>query len=471
MSPQPSATVKILEKCKVSPPPYSSSPTTTIPLTFFDIPWLFFSPTQPLFFYEYRHPTSHFLSDTIPLLKHSLSLTLQHFFPFSANLVLPSLTTKPAIVSTSADFVTFTAAESSADFHRLIGNHPRDVHEFYSFVPELPTGVADVETDVLPLLSVKVTIMPMYGLCIGLAYHYAVADGRTFNNFIKTWASLSRSTGSRFSGKLVSVSYDRTVIIDRNGLEETFLKEWLRRKSKGKSAGEIGAENDVVLAGLVRATFVIGWEEMDKIKTWIISECKKRNLAEPVHLSPYVLVCSFVWVCLVKTITQGGKIDKFFPEDPTYFGFNAGGLTRLDFRVPASYFGNCIGFGRCKTSMGDLLGEDGLIVAANAIGNKIKTLDKAMLKGAEKWISEWEELIGSDVHVMVCGSPKVDVYKTDFGWGRPKKIEEIGIDKKRAISLAESREKEGGMEVGLALRKREMEDFTCMFNLGLKSMG
>ena len=40
---------------------------------------------------------------------------------------------------------------------------------------------------------------------------------------------------------------------------------------------------------------------------------------------------------------------------------------------------------------------------------------------------------------------------TDFGWGRPKRIEEISIDTTRAISLTESRDLEGGIEVGLAL--------------------
>ncbi|KAI5341706.1 PREDICTED: phenolic glucoside malonyltransferase [Prunus dulcis] len=65
---------------------------------------------------------------------------------------------------------------------------------------------------------------------------------------------------------------------------------------------------------------------------------------------------------------------------------------------------------------------------ARAIGNTIKKLDKEILGGAEKWISEWEVMFGSELHVMVFGSPKVDLYETDFGWGRPKKIEDIGID-------------------------------------------
>jgi hypothetical protein len=74
-----SFTVKVLEHCYVFPPP-NSAPETSLPLTFFDIPWLFFSPGQPLFFYEYPYPTSFFTSTTLPNLKHSLSLALQHYY-------------------------------------------------------------------------------------------------------------------------------------------------------------------------------------------------------------------------------------------------------------------------------------------------------------------------------------------------------------------------------------------------------
>ena len=59
---------------------------------------------------------------------------------------------------------------------------------------------------------------------------------------------------------------------------------------------------------------------------------------------------------------------------------------------------------------------------------------------------------------------------TDFGWGRPKRIEEISIDTTRAISLIESRDLEGGIEVGLALPKPEMDAFVTLYTEGLKAL-
>ena len=47
------------------------------------------------------HPTHHFCQTTLPTLKHSLSLTLSHFFPLAGNLLCPSPPHKPFIRNTN----------------------------------------------------------------------------------------------------------------------------------------------------------------------------------------------------------------------------------------------------------------------------------------------------------------------------------------------------------------------------------
>lgn len=85
------------------------------------------------------------------------------------------------------------------------------------------------------------------------------------------------------------------------------------------------------------------------------------NVPLPIHLSAYVLTCAFIWVCLIKT--QERTIEKCYGDrDPNYFGFIAGGITRLDLPVPATYFGNCVGFGRAMAMRNELMGEDGVVV-------------------------------------------------------------------------------------------------------------
>ncbi|KAG4938656.1 hypothetical protein JHK84_044907 [Glycine max] len=59
--------VKILKQSEVAPPP-CSLPSTIIPLTFFDIPSFYCNPIRCIFFYDFPHPTHHFLQTALPIL-------------------------------------------------------------------------------------------------------------------------------------------------------------------------------------------------------------------------------------------------------------------------------------------------------------------------------------------------------------------------------------------------------------------
>lgn len=269
----------------------------------------------------------------------------------------------------------------------------------------------------------------------------------------------------------LSPSMDRSVIRDGSVLQERLLNDWWKRQSSCTRV------KPLALDGRVRSTFVIGSAEVNLIKSKILEHCTLKNLPLPVHLSPYVLVCSFVWVNWVKThrtLNRRGE-DRLVPTAETiYFGFIAGGITRLDYPVSNTYFGNCVGFGRGEAICEEVFGPDGMVVAASAIAKAIKKLDNSLLEGAEGWIREWEvfsEEAASDLNLMVSGSPKVEFYETDFGWGNPKKIEQISIDRTtRAISLHQNRDVEGGMEIGLSLPRTTMETFTSLFIQALQGI-
>ncbi|XP_062116209.1 phenolic glucoside malonyltransferase 1-like [Humulus lupulus] len=206
--------------------------------------------------------------------------------------------------------------------------------------------------------------------------------------------------------------YDRTVIVDTRGLEGVFLNERWKRRTLSSPPPLRALNNGACDDKLVRTSFVLGFGEMDKIK----SRIRVLNLQQqPKHsqlldlISPYVVTCAFLWVCVRKTQERVGRDSALHhdDEDPNFFGFVAGELTWFEHPVPVTYLGNCVRFGRAKAVR-------------------------------DRWILEWAELIRSDIHVMACRSPKVDFYGRDFGWGKPKKIEEIEIDSTKAISLSES---------------------------------
>ncbi|KAL0410872.1 UNVERIFIED_CONTAM: Malonyl-coenzyme:anthocyanin 5-O-glucoside-6'''-O-malonyltransferase, partial [Sesamum latifolium] len=143
---------------------------------------------------------------------------------------------------------------------------------------------------------------------------------------------------------------------------------------------------------------------------------------------------------------------------------------RIDPPVPANYFGNCLGHGVAKLEHKQLLGEEGFVIAAEAIADQIKNRvnnKEQVLKDAENWASEMKKVFGIRAF-GVSGSPKFDLSSADFGWGRARKLEVVSIDgEKHSISLCKSRDSEGGLEVGLSLPKARMEAFAAIFEEGL----
>lgn len=448
----------VVERFEISAPIGSVLP-TTLPLTFLDIPWLLFSPTQPLFFYDFPHSNSHFRDSILPGLKTSLSHALQYYFPLAGNLVTPPWPAKPYLACSGGDFVDLTVAESASDFHHLSGHHQRDVLDFHCLVPELPA--ANSSHAKVPLLAVQITLFAEHGISIGFSLRNVASDERTFDQFLKTWAAIFK-VGIELHRPVLNKnlpSYDRSVIQDSDGVYPILLEEWWRFRDSGPGG-------PILDDPMVRATFTMGRPEMEIIKSWILSRSKKLFGSTHLLLSPYVLTCAYLWVCLMKT--TGSNTHN--PTELRHFGFIAGGLTRLDYPVPRSYVGNCVAFGRATARQDELTGDNGVMFAARAIGETIKKLDEDVLGGAEKWISEWSVFSGAGPHVMVTGSPKVDMYGLDFGWGGPKKIEEISIDRTQAVSLCESRDISGGIEIGLSLSKAKMDAFASLFNEGLKSL-
>lgn len=214
-------TVKIIEQCEVAPPP-GSLPSTTLPLTFFDIPWFYCHPVQRIFFYDFPYPIQHFLQEALPKLKHSLSLTLQHFYPFVSNLIVPPHPQIPYIRYLDGDSLSFTVAESEANFNLLISDSPQDVRDWHPLVPSLPSqrAVEEDGTRVIPLMVIQVTVLPNSGFSICLTFNHLAGDGKSLHHFLKFWASLCKARGDSDSlqGSLPLPSHDRYIWIRTYGL-------------------------------------------------------------------------------------------------------------------------------------------------------------------------------------------------------------------------------------------------------------
>ena len=93
------------------------------------------------------------------------------------------------------------------------------------------------------------------------------------------------------------------------------------------------------------------------------------------------------------------------------------------------------------------------------------------MSGAENWSSWLLYGVGAEADVKtigVAGSPRFEVYGSDFGWGRPKKVEMVSIEKTAVFGLSDSRNGDG-IEIGFVSKKKTMETFASLFVNGLQS--
>ncbi|XP_030514805.2 coumaroyl-CoA:anthocyanidin 3-O-glucoside-6''-O-coumaroyltransferase 1-like [Rhodamnia argentea] len=470
--------IKIIHRYDVSPPA-NSVPATALPLTFFDIPWLLCRPVQRLFFYDFPQSPPSFAHTTLSLLVRSLSLCLRRFFPFAANLVLPlAPPQEPYILYSDGDSLCLTVAESAASFAELVSDEARDATLIHPLVPQLPPPRASDSARVGPLMAVQVTLFPNEGICIGVQFLHVAADGRSFNHFMKSWASIHRSRGDPTCTDLDESSpfHDREVIKDPNGLKTTLLKDWWN--CVGSSPTRSPSKARLAVADKVRVTLVLGKDRINRLKAQVLSQLKNDDIgseSEPIHLSTFVVACAFIWVCIIKSKDEEHeRRDQTSSESGNnelcYFCFLADCRDRLEYSIPSTYFGNYLDICILSEKRNTLLGKSGVSHAARAIGARVKEVKTGGgLRGAAEWITGYAVADNGDL-VTVAGSPRLKVYDTDFGWGRPTKSHVAHVDTSGVITLAlaECRNGDGGVEVGLALPKVCMEKLVPLLEKGLK---
>ncbi|XP_061353324.1 coumaroyl-CoA:anthocyanidin 3-O-glucoside-6''-O-coumaroyltransferase 1-like [Gastrolobium bilobum] len=463
--------VKVIDQCQVSPPS-SSVPSTSIPLSFLDIPWLSCTLIKKIFFYEFPYSTQHFLQTVVPILKHSLSLTLQRFFPLAANVAFTRKPHTPHILYSEGDFVSFTVAESTADFTSLVvSDSPRDVRDAYPLVPVHPSSrTLEDGTLLLQTMAIQVTVFANSGFSICLSFRHEIADGRAFDHFMKFWATVCRSKGdfTSLEGSLPMPLHKRDIIEDPKGLKPIFLEtKWnLPRESIEHTSLVHDAPSD----DMVRHRFILSRNQLEKLKKWIAFKCQSIGV-ETLHLSTFVVTCSLVWVCIVKS--EDTNIDNVPNNNDDYYcclGFAADCRNFPEFSIP-SYFGNCLSAGLAALMRSKLLGENGIFEAASAIGNKVRDVQGDPMKGVEAFgLAKEKVALNVERVFKIAGSPKIYAYETDFGWGKPKLYEILHADDGETICLSDCRDEEGGVEVGVAFKGIQMKKFNAILEDQLRNI-
>ncbi|KAI9086704.1 hypothetical protein K1719_031298 [Acacia pycnantha] len=339
------------------------------------------------------------VTTTLPSLKHSLSIALRLFFPLAGNLLCPPPPHKPFIHYTGDHSVALTVVEYTSDYFNIYSaNSPKNLKDIYSLVPELSWSAEDEDVDgadptfVFPILALQVTIFPNAGLCIAITYCH-VMDASSCSHFMKTWASICRSDGGDVTFLEKSPpSYDREVIKDPRGLEAVSLRDYFKERSTWKdSLVGITSKRVLIDDDLYKSTIVFGREEIELLRKWGNKSTRYRDDKEE--------------------------------EKDEYFRFAADCRNRLEHPVENNYFGNCIT--RCHATLKrkEVKGEEGFLKAVKVIEKAIEDMKKEPLNDAEKWKENYWNKFALGSAVLATGSSNFTFYETDFGFGRPKKVE------------------------------------------------
>ncbi|KAI0493567.1 hypothetical protein KFK09_023686 [Dendrobium nobile] len=449
------AAVKVLHEIQISPSPSLPSQPPQ-PLSFLDAMWLQSSgPVERLFFYEYPHPTSHFIDHQLPIFTKSLSVTLRHFYPLAGSIrPSPDSLDQFEIAYEEGDSVTITVAEFIGDdFRNISGHHPRSFKNLHLLVPKKPANSSN--TGQLPPISIQITLFSNQGLCIGFTINHAACDGFGSMQFIRSWAAACRSMNQALDDLISPPFLDRSIIVDTYGIRGKIFRRMCQHKEQLEEYFMKQGSLPDSDPSLVSATFTLGKDQIDRLKELVKAKGEEEKKPS-FHISTFVVTCAYVWRCLLKARGYGGDVKQ-------YFGCAVDWRRRMKFSFPSNYFGNCLGACVGEVKAGDLVGKEGIQVATMVIGKSIDGLQGTDVgKGLEETIDRYAELAISGP-LSVAGSPKLRVYEVDFGLGRPLKVEITSIVDTGAMSLAESKEEEGGMEIGLVLAEELMAKFGTNF--------
>ena len=450
------SSLNVIDVSRVTPS--ASSESLTLPLTYFDVFWYKFHPVERVIFYQVTDATRPFFDSVIvPNLKSSLSSSLSHYLPLAGNLVWDSLDQKPNIVYSPNDAVSFTVAESNADVSRLAGNKPFPTAELHPLVPEL-----QVTDDSASAVSFQVTLFPNQGFCIGVTAHHAILDGKTATMFLKFWADTCKrqqdqTTNASPPQDLLPI-YDRTVIKNPNNIEAKILNEWyslLKMFSGGKEPDNPKSlkliPSPEISLDVVRFTLDLTREDIQTLRERLKRESSASPSPKELRLSTFVVTYSYALTCLIRA--RGGE-----PSRPIGYGFAVDCRGLLDPPAPSSYFGNCVSATfKMPLTAETFMGEEGFLAAASSVSDSVEELDETIALKLPDILASFPILPPGSQLVSVAGSTRFGVYGLDFGWGRPERVLVVSIDQGEAISMAEGRDGNGGVEIGFSLKKHEME--------------
>lgn len=399
-------------------------------LSSFDLGTLLASNIRFLLFYktEKEFPT------IVENLKRSLSLALVDFYPFAGRFDMEGGESGRPELDCNDAGVEFVEASINMALQDLENNDFQH-KPFFNQLVQARHGHWDAA-----LLSIQVTGFVRCGICIGVSYHHAIADGVSFWHFMKCWADCSRGLPISKKPYHMRTVFKRDYAIPNMSLKAkqvltdrsteahifTFMRDdALPAKystTTGDVSGEISENSIINIPNSVKEDTTL------EISTFHFSESMIQNLKERSGASSsLVAVSAQFWRSVIKA--------RQVPEkEPVCFELVADGRDRVKPPLPPTYFGNFLSMGIGRTTAKQLLEQDIGFAAAlvqevinsciteEHINNQIDWAESNLDSKRDGVI--FGNIVDARYKVYVLNSPKFPVYALDHGFGSPLRVQE-----------------------------------------------
>ncbi|KAL5074738.1 hypothetical protein RYX36_013722 [Vicia faba] len=342
--------------------------------------------------------TSQNLQHFINKLKHSLSLTLSHFYPLSGRLVTHKTLVPPTYTvfvdcknSPGAKFIHATLDITINDILTPI-DVPPIVHSFFDH-----HKAVNHDGHTMSLLSIQVTEL-LDGVFIACSMNHSLADGTAYWNFFN---ALSETFQNVNNTNPLSILY------------QPIHNRW-SPEGYGPIINLPFKHHDEFIhtyeAPILKERFFhFSAESIAKLKAKANKEFKTTRISSFQSLS------ALVW----RSITRARQLQH---DQTTTCKLAINNRTRMEPPLPKEYFGNSIHTLSTETTVRELL-ENNIGWAAWKIHVAVANHDNKVVRGSvEEWLHSpyvyRMDLFFDPNTVMMGSSPRFNMYGNEFGMGK-----------------------------------------------------
>ncbi|CAM0901901.1 unnamed protein product [Alopecurus aequalis] len=437
-----SSPVRIIETSYVSAPATTAPPPGPIKLNAMEALWVSLPLLQHVLLFDLEGADMPLFDTIVESLQCSLAATLGTFGPLAGKLVHLKDTGDVGISCSASDGVMFVVAESDADISRLAGDEQHDLGVLERLVPkvdmtELPTA----------LLAVQATRFEA-GFAVGLTAHHAVMDGRSLWAFVETWAASCRG-----ETPVMAPTFDRSLVSLPGGhdLASGILRKFAPNLPSAKTAWSMKEDH----RQFSRRTFALDATRIERLKRRIVHLGETHGAPLPRPPSTFAAVVALAWTCFA-------RCKPFAGDDELPLFFLADARDGFDPPVDAGYMGACLAGCLARVPARELCAEHALAAAASAIQDEVR---KMRMDPLARWDFITPLLTVDVAKIMnVSGSPSFRAYEVaDFGWGKPRRTENIRMNQDGQVALMRARDGQG-VQVSISLlHSAEMDKFKFHF--------